>query len=310
MFVCITGVSGSGKSTLVHDVLYTAVKKAKGETKEISQGLERLQGSELISDIILVDQSPIGRTPRSNPATYSKAFDDIREIFAGTRDSYGRGYGPGHFSFNLNTGRCETCQGNGTVTIEMQFLADVELVCEDCNGTRFKSSVLDVRYKSKNIAEVLELTVREAIDFFAGKTRLIRKLRVLEEVGLGYLRLGQSAKSLSGGEAQRIKLASFISRSNARNTLFVFDEPTTGLHFHDIRKLLTALNKLLSMGNSLVVIEHNLDIIKTADWIIDLGPEGGEGGGEIVFEGTPEDLVNCERSHTGQWLRNSLDSVQ
>jgi excinuclease ABC subunit A len=310
MFVCITGVSGSGKSTLVHDVLFTAVKKAKGETKEISQGLERIQGSELISDIILVDQSPIGRTPRSNPATYSKAFDDIREIFAGTRDSYGRGYGPGHFSFNLNTGRCETCQGNGTVTIEMQFLADVELVCEDCNGTRFKSSVLDVRYKSKNIAEVLELTVREAIDFFAGKTRLIRKLRVLEEVGLGYLRLGQSAKSLSGGEAQRIKLASFISRSNARNTLFVFDEPTTGLHFHDIRKLLTALNKLLSMGNSLVVIEHNLDIIKTADWIIDLGPEGGENGGEIVFEGTPEDLVNCERSHTGQWLRNSLDSVQ
>jgi excinuclease ABC subunit A len=310
MFVCITGVSGSGKSTLVHDVLYTAVKKAKGETKEISQGLERIQGSELISDIILVDQSPIGRTPRSNPATYSKAFDDIREIFAGTRDSYGRGYGPGHFSFNLNTGRCETCQGNGTVTIEMQFLADVELVCEDCNGTRFKSSVLDVRYKSKNIAEVLELTVREAIDFFAGKTGLIRKLRVLEEVGLGYLRLGQSAKSLSGGEAQRIKLASFISRSNAKNTLFVFDEPTTGLHFHDIRKLLTALNKLLSMGNSLVVIEHNLDIIKTADWIIDLGPEGGEGGGEMVFEGTPEDLVNCERSHTGQWLRNSLDSVQ
>ncbi len=309
MFVCITGVSGSGKSTLVHDVLYAAIKKAKGETKEIPTGFDAIRGTEFISDVILVDQSPIGRTPRSNPATYTKAFDDIRAIFAGTRDAYGRNYGPGHFSFNLSAGRCETCQGNGTVTVEMQFLADVELACEDCKGKRYKSSVLDVRYKSKNIAEVLDMTIQEAIEFFAGKTGLIRKLRVLEQIGLGYLRLGQSATSLSGGEAQRIKLAAFIARSSARNTLYVFDEPTTGLHFDDIRKLLAAFDKLLSSGNSLVVIEHNLDVIKTADWIIDLGPEGGAAGGQIVFEGTPEDLANCQQSYTGRWLRNSLAAV-
>jgi excinuclease ABC subunit A len=304
--VCITGVSGSGKSTLVHDVLYAAVKKVKGGLKESPSGFDKIQGAEFISDIILVDQSPIGRTPRSNPATYTKAFDDIRQIFAETRDAFGRGFGPGHFSFNLEAGRCETCQGNGTVTVEMQFLADVELTCEDCKGRRFKSAVLEVRYKSKSIAEVLDLTVREAMDFFAGKTSLIRKLRILEEIGLGYLRLGQSATSLSGGEAQRIKLASFIAHAGAKNTLFVFDEPTTGLHFDDIRKLLAAFDRLISAGNSLVVIEHNLDVIKTADWIIDLGPEGGEAGGYVVFEGTPEDLAQCEASHTGRLLAPSL----
>jgi excinuclease ABC subunit A len=306
MLVCITGVSGSGKSTLVHDVLYAAIKKAKGEIKESPPGYEAIQGAELVSDVILVDQSPIGRTPRSNPATYTKAFDDIRQIFAETRDAYSRGFGPGHFSFNLEAGRCPTCQGNGTVTVEMQFLADVELTCEDCRGKRFKSSVLEVRYKSKTIADVLDLTVREAMDFFAGKTTLIRKLRLLEEIGLGYLRLGQSATSLSGGEAQRIKLAAYISRSSAKNTLYVFDEPTTGLHFDDIRKLLAAFDKLISSGNSLLVIEHNLDVVKTADWVIDLGPEGGNAGGNIVFEGTPEDLANCKSSHTGRILRGYL----
>jgi excinuclease ABC subunit A len=306
MLVCITGVSGSGKSTLVHDVLYAAIKKAKGEIKESPGGFGGIRGTECISDVILVDQSPIGRTPRSNPATYTKAFDDIRQIFAETRDAYSRGFGAGHFSFNLEAGRCPTCQGNGIVTVEMQFLADVDLTCEDCKGKRYKSSILECRYKSKTIADVLDLTVHEAMEFFAGKPGLIRKLRVLEEIGLGYLRLGQSATSLSGGEAQRIKLAAFISRSSARNTLYVFDEPTTGLHFDDIRKLLAAFDKLIGAGNSLLVIEHNLDVVKTADWVIDLGPEGGEAGGHIVFEGTPEDLAHCEASHTGRLLRPYL----
>ena len=282
-------------------------KKPRVRSRNRPADSRRFEGAELISDVILVDQSPIGRTPRSNPATYTKAFDDIRQIFAETRDAYSRGFGPGHFSFNLEAGRCETCQGNGTVTVEMQFLADVELTCEDCKGKRFKNSVLEVRYKSKNIAEVLDLTVHEAMEFFAGKTSLIRKLRVLEEIGLGYLRLGQSATSLSGGEAQRIKLAAFISRSSAGNTLFVFDEPTTGLHFDDIRKLLAAFDKLISAGNSLLVIEHNLDVIKTADWVIDLGPEGGDAGGQIVFEGTPEELAKCEDSHTGRLLQPYLN---
>jgi excinuclease ABC subunit A len=303
IFVCITGVSGSGKSTLVHEVLYSSIKKAKGEQKESPSGIGSIQGVPHISDIILVDQSPIGRTPRSNPATYTKAFDDIRQIFSETRDAYSRGFGPGHFSFNLEAGRCPACQGNGTITVEMQFLADVELTCEDCGGKRFKSSVLEVQYKSKNIAEVLALTVHEAMEFFVGKTILIRKLRVLEEMGLGYLRLGQSATTLSGGEAQRIKLASYIARADSKNTLFVFDEPTTGLHFDDIRKLLAAFDKLIANGNSVLVIEHNLEVIKTADWVLDLGPEGGDAGGYIIFEGTPEDLVKCEFSHTGRMLR-------
>lgn len=306
MLVCITGVSGSGKSTLVHDVVHAAIQKAKGELKESPAGIGTLSGSQLIADAILVDQSPIGRTPRSNPATYTKAFDDIRQVFAETRDAYSRGFGAGHFSFNLQAGRCPTCQGNGTVTVEMQFLADVELPCEECGGTRFKSSVLEVRYKSKNIAEVLDMTVHEAMDFFAGRTSLIRKLRILEEIGLGYLRLGQSATSLSGGEAQRIKLAAYIARASSKNSLFVFDEPTTGLHFDDIRKLLAAFDKLISGGNSLLVIEHNLEVIKSADWVIDLGPEGGDAGGRIVFEGTPEDLIRCELSHTGRMLRPCL----
>ncbi|MBN1569493.1 MAG: excinuclease ABC subunit UvrA [Acidobacteria bacterium] len=307
ILTCVTGVSGSGKSTLVHDVLYAAIKKAKGELKESPGGYDSIRGAELVSDVILVDQSPIGRTPRSNPATYTKAFDDIRGIFAETHDAYSRGFGPGHFSFNLEEGRCPGCQGSGTVVVEMQFLADVELICEDCKGKRFKSSVLEVRYKGKNIAEVLDLTVHEALEFFAGKTSIIRKLRILEEIGLGYLKLGQSATSLSGGEAQRIKLASFIARPNSGNALYVFDEPTTGLHFDDIRKLLAAFDRLITAGNSLLVIEHNLDVVKTADWVIDLGPEGGDAGGRIVFEGTPEDLAKCKASHTGRLLQSYLN---
>jgi excinuclease ABC subunit A len=240
--------------------------------------------------------------------TYIKAFDDIRGIFAETREAYARNLNAGHFSFNLSGGRCETCQGNGTIAIEMQFLADVELTCEDCKGKRFKPAVLEVHYKGKNIAGVLDLTVHEAVDFFAGHNRLVRKLRLLEEIGLGYLRLGQSATTLSGGEAQRMKLASFIARKDAGHNLFIFDEPTTGLHFDDIRKLLAALDRLISAGNSVIVIEHNLDVIKTADWVIDLGPEGGDAGGRVVFEGLPDEITNCERSYTGRYLKNHLSA--
>jgi excinuclease ABC subunit A len=306
VLVCVTGVSGSGKSTLVHDVLHVAFKKAKGELRDAPAGCDALRGAEQLSDVVLVDQAPIGRTPRSNPATYTKAFDEIRAIFAETRDAYARSLSAGHFSFNLAGGRCETCQGNGTVSVEMQFLADVELTCEDCKGKRFKPSVLEVRYRGKNIAEVLDLTVREALDFFAGHAALIRKLRVLDEIGLGYLRLGQSATTLSGGEAQRMKLASYIARRGAGKNLFIFDEPTTGLHYDDIRKLLAALDRLLAAGNSVIVIEHNLEVIKTADWIIDLGPEAGDAGGRIVFQGPPEDLVRCAESHTGRFLGAAL----
>jgi excinuclease ABC subunit A len=309
IFVCITGVSGSGKSTLVHDVLFNAIQKAKGHATETQDSCDLLRGAELILDTVLVDQSPIGRTPRSNPVTYIKAFDAIRQIFAGTRDAYARNLQPGHFSFNLAGGRCETCQGSGTITVEMQFLADVELTCEDCKGKRYKSLVLEVQYKGKNIAEVLDLTVHQAIEFFAGHSKLVKQLRVLEDIGLGYLRLGQSANSLSGGEAQRIKLAGFISGHRAKNTLFIFDEPTTGLHFDDIRKLLTAFDKLIHAGNSLVVIEHNLDVIKSADWVIDLGPEGGAAGGRIVFEGSPDDLISSRQSYTGRFLRDYLKSI-
>lgn len=310
IFVCITGVSGSGKSTLVHEVLHAAIKKAKGQATESQDGCDMLRGADLIVDTVLVDQSPIGKTPRSNPVTYIKAFDAIRQIFAGTRDSYARNLKPSHFSFNLSGGRCETCQGSGTITVEMQFLADVELTCEDCKGTRYKNSILEVQYKGKNIAEVLNLTVHQALEFFAGHAQLVRKLRVLEDIGLGYLRLGQSASSLSGGEAQRIKLAAFISGQSSRNSLYIFDEPTTGLHFDDIRKLLAAFDKLIHAGNSVVVIEHNLDVVKSADWVIDLGPEGGPEGGRIMFEGSPDELPSSSRSYTGRYLSDYLQQKQ
>jgi excinuclease ABC subunit A len=301
----VTGVSGSGKSTLVHDVLYRALgaKRNGGSVKEFC---DRLEGDSQVTEVVIVDQSPIGRTPRSNPATYLKAFDAVREVFAGTPDARRRGYTAGHFSFNVPGGRCETCQGDGTVTVEMQFLADVELICEECRGTRFKSSVLEVRYHGKNIHEVLGLTVREALAFFGNVPKIVSKLRVLNEIGLGYLRLGQSATTLSGGEAQRLKLASHLTRTENRGILYILDEPTTGLHFDDIAKLLAAFRKLLESGASLLVIEHNLDVIKSADWLIDMGPEGGDMGGKVIATGTPEQVARNQQSHTGRFLSRVL----
>ena len=289
MMVAVTGVSGSGKSTLVHEVIYKTLAARLGresidEDPERAEKLQcrRIERSELLTDVLLVDQSPIGRTPRSNPVTYIKAFDLVREAFASTTEADRRGYTAGHFSFNIPGGRCEVCQGDGTVTVEMQFLADVELVCEECKGTRYKPAILEVRYNGLNIHEVLQLTVREAITFFREIPKLVNKLRVLNDVGLGYLRLGQSATTLSGGEAQRVKLAGHLSQSSSKGTLFIFDEPTTGLHFDDINKLLDAFQRLIESGGSILIIEHNLDVIRSADWIIDLGPEGGAAGGRVI----------------------------
>ena len=301
----VTGVSGSGKSTLVHNVLFRALT-AKRNNASVKEFCDRLEGDDMLRDVVIVDQSPIGRTPRSNPATYLKAFDAIREVFAETPDAKRRGYSAGHFSFNVPGGRCETCQGDGTVTVEMQFLADVELVCEECRGQRFKSSVLEVRYHGKNIHDVLQMTVREALAFFVNVPKVTTKLKVLNEIGLGYLRLGQSATTLSGGEAQRLKLAAHLTRTENLGILYILDEPTTGLHFDDIAKLLAAFRKLLESGASLLVIEHNLDVIKSADWLIDLGPEGGEQGGKIIATGTPEQVARNSQSHTGRFLSRVL----
>ncbi len=313
MMVAVTGVSGSGKSTLVHEVIYRALERQlRQDRPEMTQDFDtavekltcrRIENADLLREIVLVDQSPIGRTPRSNPVTYIKAFDIIRELFASTPEAEKRGYTPGHFSFNIPGGRCETCQGDGTVTVEMQFLADVELVCEECRGTRYKSAILDIRYKGKNIHEVLGLTVREALSFFSDVPKLANRLKVLADVGLGYLRLGQSATTLSGGEAQRVKLASHLCQASCDGTLFIFDEPTTGLHFDDIAKLLDAFQRLIRSGGSILIIEHNLDVIRSADYIIDLGPEGGDGGGRIVAQGTPEQIAACAQSYTGQYLK-------
>jgi excinuclease ABC subunit A len=306
MIVVVTGVSGSGKSTLVYDVLYKTLQ-AKRNGGNWKDACERIEGDAAITEVEMVDQSPIGRTPRSNPATYTKAFDPIREVFASTPDAKKRGYSPGHFSFNIAGGRCEACQGDGTVTVEMRFLADVELVCEECRGTRYKSGVLEVRYHEKNIHEVLGLTVREALAFFAAVPKVTSRLKILDEVGLGYLRLGQSATTLSGGEAQRLKLGAHLTRQDNQGVLYIFDEPTTGLHFDDIQKLLAAFRKLLEDGASVLIIEHNLDIIKSADWIIDLGPEGGEQGGRVVATGTPEQVVRNSQSYTGKFLARVLN---
>ncbi|HXW54694.1 MAG TPA: excinuclease ABC subunit UvrA [Candidatus Cybelea sp.] len=307
LLVAITGVSGSGKSTLVYDVIYKGLqaKRTGGNWREVC---DRIEGDAAVTAIEMVDQSPIGRTPRSNPATYMKAFDPIREVFASTPLAKKRGLSSGHFSFNIPGGRCESCQGDGTVTVEMRFLADVELVCEECRGTRYKTSVLDVRYKEKNIHDVLAMTVREALAFFAAHPKVTSRLRVLEEVGLGYLRLGQSGTTLSGGEAQRLKLAAHLTRQESAGILYVFDEPTTGLHFDDIQKLLTAFRKLLEGGASVLIIEHNLEVIKSADWLIDLGPEGGEAGGRVVAAGTPEQVARNTQSHTGRFLARALHS--
>jgi excinuclease ABC subunit A len=303
---CVTGVSGSGKSTLVHDVLYAAIKRAKGGWDKRVGTFKALEGIEYITDAVLVDQAPIGRTPRSNPVTYLKAFDPIRELFAATKDARARGLTASHFSFNVPGGRCEACQGEGQVRVEMQFLADVFVPCDQCDGKRFKSQVLEVRYRGRSIHQVLDLTVREALTFFSSSPKVLRRLQVLDEIGLGYLRLGQPATTLSGGEAQRIKIAAHLSAHGGERLLYILDEPTTGLHFDDIAKLLTAFRKLLEAGHTLLVIEHNLDVIKTADNIVDLGPEGGEDGGYVVAVGTPEQLVQVEASHTGRYLRAVL----
>jgi excinuclease ABC subunit A len=305
---CVTGVSGSGKSTLVHDVLYAALKRAKGDWDRKVGAHQRLEGHEYVSDVVLVDQTPIGRTPRSNPVTYLKAFDPIRELFAATKDAKARGLTASHFSFNVPGGRCEACQGEGEVRVEMQFLADVFVPCEQCDGRRFKANVLEVRYRGKNVNQVLDLTVREALSFFSGTPKVLRRLQVLDEIGLGYLRLGQPATTLSGGEAQRIKIAAHLSSHAGERLLYILDEPTTGLHFDDIAKLLAAFRKLLEAGHTLVVIEHNLDVIKVADWIIDLGPEGGEDGGRVLAMATPEQVAHVEASHTGKYIREVLSS--
>ncbi len=308
LIVAITGVSGSGKSTLVYEVLYKALqaKRTGGNWREFC---DRIEGDSALTAIEMVDQSPIGRTPRSNPATYLKAFDPIREVFASTPQARKRGFSSGDFSFNIEGGRCEACQGDGTVTVEMRFLADVELVCEECRGTRYKSSVLEVLYHGKNIHDVLQMTVREALTFFAAHPKVTSRLRVLDEVGLGYLRLGQSGTTLSGGEAQRLKLAAHLTRQENDGILYIFDEPTTGLHFDDIQKLLTAFRKLIEGGASVLIIEHNLDMIKSADWIVDLGPEGGDAGGRVVAAGTPEQIARNSQSHTGRYLGPVLNSA-
>jgi excinuclease ABC subunit A len=306
LFVCVTGVSGSGKSTLVYDVLYANLMKQRGQWDQPVGAVTSITGGEHLKEIILVDQSPIGRTPRSNPATYVKFYDGIRDLFASTREARSRGLTPGHFSFNMAGGRCDACEGKGTVTVEMQFLADIELICDECKGARFKPFVLDVRYKGKTIHDVLNMTVHEAVQFFADCPRIQKKLAVLEDVGLGYLRLGQSATTLSGGEAQRVKLAAHLAKGESEQTLYIFDEPTIGLHFDDINKLLGAFRRLLAAGASLLVIEHNLEVIKSADWIIDLGPEGGERGGSLVAEGPPEHIARVPHSHTGRYLARVL----
>jgi len=306
LFICVTGVSGSGKSTLVEEVLYRGLSWKLGYSAGKPGAHEDIEGWEYFDRVLLVDQSPIGRTPRSNPATYTKAFDPIREVFAATPEARMRGYTPGRFSFNVRGGRCEACQGQGKVKIEMHFLPDVYVPCDVCKGTRYNKETLSVRYKGKNIAEVLDMTVEEALAFFSAIPPIREKLQTLYDVGLGYIKLGQPATELSGGEAQRIKLARELSKRSTGRTLYLLDEPTTGLHPEDVRKLLSVLHRLVDAGNTVVVIEHNLDVIKTADWIIDLGPEGGERGGEIIAEGPPEKIAENPRSYTGQFLRQVL----
>ena len=306
-FVCVTGVSGSGKSTLIKDTLYCAVKRKINLHSGNAGKHKSITGTKHIKDIILADQSPIGKTPRSNPITYVKVFDEIRKLFASTRSAKALNKKAGHFSFNIPGGRCDNCDGGGQEKIEMQFLADIYVTCEYCQGKRFRHEILEIKYQDKNIHEVLCMTVDEAAAFFKDSSRISIGLQYLQETGLGYLRLGQSATTLSGGEAQRLKLATFMAKSNMDGTLFIFDEPTTGLHFHDIQKLLNCFNKLIDLGHSLIVIEHNIDVIKCSDYVIDLGPEGGDNGGEIIGCGTPEEIAEIENSYTGKYLRECLD---
>jgi excinuclease ABC subunit A len=304
--ICITGVSGSGKSTLINDILFKAVARQLYGTLARPGRHDSVEGAELLDKVIAIDQSPIGRTPRSNPATYTKVFDPIRSLFAATTDARARGYKPGRFSFNVRGGRCEACQGAGRLRIEMHFLPDVFVTCDQCGGKRYNRESLEVHFKGLNIAEVLDLTVNQAREIFASVPKIVRVLDTLVSVGLGYLHLGQPATTLSGGEAQRIKLSRELAKRATGRTLYLLDEPTTGLHFHDVRKLLGVLHALVDRGNTVIVIEHNLDVIKTADWIIDLGPEGGDGGGEVVVAGTPDDVARCKASYTGQFLKKLL----
>jgi excinuclease ABC subunit A len=305
--VCITGVSGSGKSTLVHDILYRALDRRLHNAIERVGAHQSMRAWEQIKDVVLVDQAPIGKTPRSNPVTYIKAFSPIRELFAKTREARVRGYSPGRFSFNLPGGRCESCQGEGDLRVEMHFMADIFVTCDQCRGRRYNRETLEVIFRGMNIAQVLDLTVKEALVFFSKWPRIIRGLKVLADVGLGYIRLGQAATTLSGGEAQRIKIARELARKKGQGILYILDEPTVGLHFHDIRKLLDALNALIERGNSVLMIEHNPEVIKVADWVLDLGPEGGEEGGYVVATGEPEDIAWCQESHTGKYLKEYLE---
>ncbi|MGB7203909.1 MAG: excinuclease ABC subunit UvrA, partial [Anderseniella sp.] len=302
LFTCVTGVSGGGKSTLLIDTVYQAAARKLMKARTMPAEHDRIDGLELLDKIIDIDQSPIGRTPRSNPATYTGAFTPIRDWFSALPEAKARGYGPGRFSFNVKGGRCETCQGDGVIKIEMHFLPDVYVTCDACHGKRYNRETLDIKFKGKSIADILDMTVAEGADFFRAVPSVRDKLVTLERVGLGYIKVGQQATTLSGGEAQRVKLAKELSKRATGRTLYLLDEPTTGLHFHDVAKLLEVLHELVEHGNTVVVIEHNLEVIKTADWIIDLGPEGGDGGGEIVATGTPEDVATVERSYTGQYL--------
>ena len=302
----VTGVSGSGKSSLTNEILYKTLAKKLNHAHTIPGKCRAVEGLEQLDKVIDIDQSPIGRTPRSNPATYTGVFDMIRDLFAGTPDAKARGYQKGRFSFNVKGGRCEACAGDGIKKIEMHFLPDVYVPCEVCHGMRYNRETLDVKYKGKSIYDVLNMTVEEALEFFKNVPTIANKIRTLNDVGLGYVRLGQPSTELSGGEAQRIKLATELSKRSTGKTIYVLDEPTTGLHFDDVNKLVQILRKLSDTGNTVIVIEHNLDVIKTADWVIDLGPEGGDGGGTIIAEGTPEDVVKVKESYTGQYLKKYL----
>src|SRR2546429_709316 len=306
LFTCVTGVSGGGKSTLLVDTLYKAIARKLNGASEAPAPHDRIEGLEHLDKVIDIDQSPIGRTPRSNPATYTGAFTPIREWFAGLPEAKARGYEPGRFSFNVQGGRCEACQGDGVIKVEMHFLPDVYVTCDVCKGKRYNRETLEVLFKGKSIADVLDMTVEEALEFFKAVPRVRNVLELLHRVGLDYIHVGQQATTLSGGEAQRVKLAKELSTRATGRTLYILDEPTTGLHFHDVKKLLDVLHELVEQGNTVVVIEHNLDVIKTADWIIDLGPEGGDGGGEIIAAGTPEGGAQMKRSHTGKFLAPAL----
>jgi excinuclease ABC subunit A len=310
LFVCVTGVSGSGKSTLIADILFRALASKLYKSKEKPGKHVAIERLEYIDKVINIDQSPIGRTPRSNPATYVKLFDHVRQVFSEVPEAKLRGYKPGRFSFNIRGGRCEACQGDGTIKIEMHFLPDIYIPCEVCKGKRYNRETLEVRFKDKTIADVLDMTVEEALEFFENIPRIRRRLKTLFDVGLGYIKLGQPAPTLSGGEAQRIKLAAELSKMSTGRTFYILDEPTTGLHFADIDKLLNVLNRLVDQGNTVLVIEHNLDVIKTADYIIDLGPEGGEEGGYLVATGTPEEVAENKKSYTGEFLRKVLGEVK